>query len=169
MKNNQDNDFNDNKILNIDSVTVSRKPTLDNEITNKNYIDDELDKNTILRFNQTLFNYLKVSVGDDTYILTKYDKIQILDTNIIKSPNCDEYLLQSWNIKRNDENINEEIQKFIRSTTTNSPTSDSGATSLPPIGKSFMYKETSSNTLGNKVFVSLERTNIIQITNIPFY
>ena len=37
---------------------------------NKKYIDDELDKNTIVRFNQTLQNYLKVSVGNDMYSLT---------------------------------------------------------------------------------------------------
>ena len=30
----------------------------------KKYVDDELDKNTIVRFNQTLQNYLKVSVGN---------------------------------------------------------------------------------------------------------
>ena len=29
----------------------------------------KLDKNTVLRFNQTLQNYLKVSVGNDTYNL----------------------------------------------------------------------------------------------------
>ena len=32
-----------------------------------------------------------------------------------------------------------------------------------------MYIETSSNIYGNKVFVSSERTHIIQITNVTFY
>ena len=59
---------------------------------------------------------------------------------------------------------------FLKSTVTNSPTSHSGATSLPPIGSAFMYIETSSNNHGHeKVFVSWERTDIIQITNITFY
>ena len=71
VKNNQDNDLNDNKVTNLDSVTVNREPSLDNELSNKKYVDDQLDKNTILRFNQTLENYLKVSVGNDTYNLTK--------------------------------------------------------------------------------------------------
>ena len=62
VKNNQDNDFNGNKLLNLDSVVVNRNPTLDNEQSNKKYIDNELDKNTIVRFNQTLSNYLKVTV-----------------------------------------------------------------------------------------------------------
>ena len=58
----------------------------------------------------------------------------------------------------------------MRSTITSSPTSQSGATSLPPIGNSFVYIETSSNNHGNgKVFVSQERTDNIQITNITFY
>ena len=43
-------------------------------MANKNYIENELDKNTILRFIQTLQNYLEVSVGNDTYNLTKYNK-----------------------------------------------------------------------------------------------
>ena len=51
-----------------------------------------------------------------------------------------------------------------------SPTGESGASSLPPIGNAFMYIETSSNNSGSDdVFVSWERTDIIQITNITFY
>ena len=95
VKINQDNDLNDKKLTNLDSVSVNRKPNLDNELANKKYIDDELDKNTVLRFNQTLENYLKVSVGNHTYNLTKYDRIQINDTRIIKYPNTGGYLLQN--------------------------------------------------------------------------
>ena len=69
----------------------------------------------------------------------------------------------------NDKNNNGKKQNFIRSTKTISPTGDSGATSLPPIGDAFMYKETSSNNHGENVSVSWERTVIIQITNITFY
>ena len=169
VKNNQDDDFNVNKITNIDSVTVNRNPSSDYELSNKKYIDDELDKNTIVRFNQTLSNYLKVSVGNDTYNLTKFDKIQLIDTTVIKYPNNGGYLLQNWNLRCNDKNNNGKIPNFIKSTKTNSPTGDSGATSLPPIGDSFMYIETSSNNKGNNVFVSSERIDIIQITNISFY
>ena len=38
----------------------------------------------MLRFNQTLQNYLKVSVGNDIHNVTKYDKIQITGTTKIK-------------------------------------------------------------------------------------
>ena len=65
VKNNQENDFNDNKLTILDSITVNRNPNSDNELANKNYIDDELDKNTGTRFNQTLQNYLKVSAGNE--------------------------------------------------------------------------------------------------------
>ena len=153
VKNNQDNDLNDNKLINIDSITVNRKPSSDNELANKKYIDDELDKNTVLRFNQTLQNYLKVSVGNDTYNLTKYDKIQITDTTEIKYPNIGSDLLQKWNIKCNNKNNISKVGDFIKSTKTNSPTGHSGATSFPPIGTAFMYIETSSNNHGNNVFV----------------
>ena len=96
VKNNQDKVFNDSKLINVDSITVKREPSLDNELANKNYIDDELDKNTILRFSQTLQNYLKVSVGNDTYNLTIYDKIQSIDLTEFKFLNSGGYLLQNW-------------------------------------------------------------------------
>ena len=122
----------------------------------------------MLRFNQTLQNYLKVSVGNDTYNLTKYDKIQITDTTEMRYPNIGSDLFQKWNIKCNNRNNQSRINDFIKSTKTNSPTGYSGAESLPPIGKSFMYIETSSNNHGNNVFVSWERTDIIQVSNITF-
>ena len=49
----------------------------------------------MVRFNQTLQNYLKVSVGNNTYNLTKYDRIQIIDTTTIKSSTTGGYLLQN--------------------------------------------------------------------------
>ena len=81
----------------------------------------------------------------------------------MKAGNTGGYLLPYWKIICNDKNNNCKIQNFLKST--NSPTSDSGATSLPPIGSAFMYMETSSSNHGhNMVFVSWERTDIIQIT-----
>ena len=92
------------------------------------------------------------------------------DTTIIKYPNTGSDLLQNWNIKCNDKNNNGKIQNFIRSTKTNSPTENSGPTSIPPIGSAFMYLETTSNNHGsNNMFVSWERTDIIQISNKTFY
>ena len=169
VQNNHDNDFNDNKLTNIDSVTVNRNPSSDNEVANKTCIEDELDKNTIVRFNQTLQYFLKVFVGNNSYNLTKYDKIQFIDTTIIKYPNAAAYLYQNWVIKCNGKNNNRKIQNFVRSTKTNSPTSDSGATSLPPIGNALMFFETSSINHGQNVFRSFERTDIIQISNKTFY
>ena len=66
VENSQNNDFTDNKIKNIDSITVIKNRTSDNELANKKNIVDELDTNTIVIFNQTLQNYLIVSVGNET-------------------------------------------------------------------------------------------------------
>ena len=71
-------------MINLDSITVKRNPSLGNELSNKKYIDYELDKNTFLRFNQTLSNYLKVSVGNDTHNLTEYNKIHLIDVTEIR-------------------------------------------------------------------------------------
>ena len=169
VKNNQDKSLNDNKLINLGSITVNRNPTSDNELSTKKYIDEELDKITIVRFNQTLQNYLRVSVRYDTYNFTKSDKKQITDTTIVKSPTTAGYLLQKWVIKCNDKNNNGKIRNFFKPTKTNSPTGSSGATSLPPTGDKFICIETSSNIIGDNVFCSFERTDIIQISNITFY
>ena len=110
-----------------------------------------------------------MSVGNDTYNLTKYDRIQITDTTNNKYPNTGGYLLQNWVIKCNDKNNNGKMQNFIKSTKTNSPIVCSGAISLPPICNSFMYIETSTNNHGNNVFLSWERTDIIQTSDITLY
>ena len=168
VKNNQDNDLNDNKLSNIDSITVNRNPSSDNELANKKYVANELDKNTIVRIIQTLQNYLKVSVGNEIYNLNKFNEIQITDTNQIRSGISGSTVLQGWKIICNDKNNNGKVSNFVKSTKSNSPTVESGATSIPPIGKAFMYIETSGNNFGNGVFVSFERTDIIQITQISF-
>ena len=170
VKNNQDNDFNDNRLTNINTITIKNNPTDDNHVSNKNYFDDELDKNTIVRFSRTLQNYIQVSVGNDIYNLTKNDKIHLKDITTMKAENTGGSLLPYWKIICNDKNKNGKIQNFIKSTKTNSPTGDSGATTLPPIGSAFMYIETSSSNHGhNRVFVSWERIDFLQITNITFY
>ena len=186
VRNNRDNDFDNYNLTNINSITLNKQAENDNEVITKAYVDQFHQDNersrrdlgidfynessTILRFNQTLQNYLKVSVGNDKYNLTKYDKIQITDTTEIKYPNIGSDLLQKWYIKCNNKNDVSKVGDFIKSTKTNPPTPDTGANSLPPIGNTFMYIETSSNNYGHeRVFVSFERTDIIQITNISFY
>ena len=170
VKNNQDNNLKDKKITNLDSITVNRNPISDNETVNKKYVDNEIDINTVLTFNQTPQNYLKLSVGNDTYILTKYDKIQLIDVTEIKYPNIAITLLPKWKIVTLNKINGAKLGNFLKSTLTNSPMSHTGATGLPPTGISFMYIETSSNNHGHdRVFVSWERTDIIQITNITFY
>ena len=168
IKNNQDNDFNDNELTNLDSITVNRNPSLYNELANKKYVDDSLGGDKILSFNQTLENYLKVSIDNDIYNLNKYDKIQLTDSTMIKAPNNGGYFLLNGVIKNNDEKNNGKLSNFIKTIKTNSPTGGSGATSLLPIGDSFMKIETSSSFNGDNVFCSFEQTDIIQISNITF-
>ena len=156
----QDIDLKDKKLTILDSITVNRNPT-SNEVSIKKHTEDELDKNTNVRFIQTLQNYLRVSVGNDTYNVTKYNKIQLIDTKITNFVIVSGYLLQNWVMKCNDINKNGKKQNFIKSTKTKSHSSQSGADSLPPISNSFLYIETSSGNHGPNVFVSWERTHSI--------
>ena len=63
----------------------------------------------------------------------------------------------------------EKFKIFSKSTKTTSPTGDSGATTIPPIGTAFMYIETTGGNKGSGVFASFERKDVIQISNITFY
>ena len=79
-------------------------------------------------------------------------------------------VLTYWKCICNNKNNYGKVTNFIKTTKTKLPTGNSGAVSLPPVGHSFMYIETSGDNHGhNRVFVSWERTDIIQITNITLY
>ena len=93
----------------------------------------------------------------------------MVDNTEIKYPNKSYALLPTWRIKNNNKVHGSEVSNFLKSTKTNSPTPDSGAMSLSPLGNAFMHIETSSNNNGENVFVSFERTDIIQTSNKTFY
>ena len=96
VKSNPDANFNDNILLILDCVTVNRNQSSDNELANKKFDDESLSGGVVLKFNQSIDNHLKVYVGNDTYILTKHDKLQITDTKTYKFPNQGPYLLRNW-------------------------------------------------------------------------
>ena len=65
VKNNNDNNFNNNKLTTSDIITIIRDTGTDYEKANKKYVVDPIGEGNVLRFNQTLEKYLKVSVGND--------------------------------------------------------------------------------------------------------
>ena len=117
------------KLTNLDSIKLIRDPTSHKELANEKIIDGELDKNTFLRLNQTLENYLKVSVGNDTSNLSKYDEIPFTDTTFIRNSKTGGYVLPLWKTYCNDRNGGGKIPNFIRATKSSSSTIHSGATS----------------------------------------
>ena len=173
VKNNQHHDFNDNKLTNINSITINNNSTDDNHVTNKKYIDEELDKNTIVRLNDDSNDrYLQVHNNNTAYNLQIDNKTQIIDITKLIFPNSGTDLLQNWKIICNNRLGEGLPSDFVKPTKTISPTGSSGAMSLPPIGTCFMYIETSANnhnSTNDNVFVSFERTDIIHISNITFY
>ena len=100
---------------------VNRTPTSENEVSNIKYVDDSVGEGTLLRFNQTLTNILKVSVGNDTYNLTKFAKIQYTDTTEVKFLNRGSDLLQKCNIKGFNKNNDSKVGNLLKSTITNHP------------------------------------------------
>ena len=170
MINIPDNDFTDNKLTNIDSFAVDGNPISVNELTNKKYVADSLGGGKNLRSSLSLENYVKISVAEGVHNLTQYDLIQCTDITKIKTVNSGQDLIHKWFSRFNDKIINGKIQNFSKSTKTSSPTSHSGAISLPPNGDSCMFFETSSSiSRSDNSFCNWERTDIIQITNITFY
>ena len=76
----------------------------------------------------------------------------------MRSPNSGQSLLQKWILKCVNKKYNAKIKTFLKSTTSTSPTAESGASSLPSIGWSFMYVESSGNKYGaNHISVSCEK------------
>ena len=111
--NDQDNVFETIKLTKLDSISVTTDPSSDNELANRKYVDDSLRKGTFLRFNRSLQNYLKVSVGHTMHILKKNLEQNFIDTTKNKVHNQGGYLLEQRNIGCNDKNINGKIQNFI--------------------------------------------------------
>ena len=169
VKNNQSNNLNNNEITNVKNIKTNDEAVNEKDATNKIYFDSVVDESSIVRYNSSFDIYLQVRVGNTAYKLQIYTKTQIIDTIVIKHSNTGGYLLQKWKIECNDKNNSGKIQNFIQSSISNSPTGDSGAESIPPIGDSFMYVETSGNNNGEGVFCSWERTDLIHISNITFY
>ena len=69
LYNDQDKDSDNNKLTTFDSLTVSRNPTIDKELSKKNFVDDSIGEASILKFNQTLQTYLRLSADDIVYIV----------------------------------------------------------------------------------------------------
>ena len=134
-------------------MTVNRDPSSDSQLSTKKYVDDQLDINTKVRFNETLENYLKVSLGNDTYKLTKDNKIQLTDNTINKTGINGLGVLPNWNIICNDENGNAYLEFNItirKNDDTNFHYDD--PIRLVNIGLAFCFKEGSlSTTLGSDI------------------
>ena len=65
--------------------------------------------------------------------------MQLTDTTLKKAGNTGRYLLPGCRIFCKDKNNNGKLQNFKKSTKMNSHSSESGATSSPPIGDKFFY------------------------------
>ena len=92
----QDDKVDNNKARNLNSGTINRNPTIDDELSNRNDFDDELDKNTTLSFNQTLENSLTASFRNNVSNFKKYNRKRILGTTIKGYPNSGGYWSQQW-------------------------------------------------------------------------
>ena len=62
VKNNQTNSFNNN-LTNLDRITINGEASSNNEVSNKKDVDDSIREGTVVRVNQILHKFLKVSLG----------------------------------------------------------------------------------------------------------
>ena len=91
--NDQDNEFINEKLEVLNIVTFNRNQTSDDEPSDIKHVDDSIGERSILKFNQTLQKYLKVSVGNTFYSITKYIEQNFTGTTIKKYPNQKKFLL----------------------------------------------------------------------------
>ena len=126
---------------------MNRDFNSDNKLTNKRYVDDSIGDGSILRYKQTVKNYLKVSVENTVYNLGKYGRIQITEVTVIKFPNWSSEFSQNWKIVWL-ETIMARLQNSYHHQKV-FPTGQSEATSLTPIGTAFIFIETSGALFGH--------------------
>ena len=124
------------------------------------HVDESVGGIILLRFNQAYENYFEVSIGKDSYSLTN-NKLSITDITEIFHPNIGSDLLQQRVVKCIDWNRSGKTQYFVNSTLTNCPTPNRGASSLPPIGDSFMYRKYSTLSNGQDAYLWVRRERII--------
>ena len=83
VKKNQDDNFNHFKLSNLDSILVNRNPSSDEELANKNYVDDS-SSGKVLSFNQTPDTISKYLSEKIHFILLKMMKYK---SEIQQKPN----------------------------------------------------------------------------------
>ena len=110
--NDQDKEFDNNRLPNLDSNTVNRNPQLNQKLANKEYVDVELNKNSMLKLNQTKQIYLEISVANDERKLRKNDRKEITDTAITETGNSGALILPLWKIECKDKIMLEKHQIF---------------------------------------------------------
>ena len=166
--NGQDNEFDNFRLTILDSFTFERNSNTDNEVSNKKYVADELNKTTFLRFNQSLQIYSKVIVGNIVLGAIIYNVLRTKDATIIKTGNAGSFLLPFWRKECNDRIDSGNSSDLFEASKPNSPTRDTEASSLPPKGDSFMSIETRVKNYFQNLFVSFERNDITQISSFSF-
>ena len=88
----QDNDFNENRLITIKTITINNSSTSDNERRNKKYVDGNFG-------NGPPEKKSKVTVSDSVYHLEINNKEQNIETTFIKIQNTGGYLLQHRTVK----------------------------------------------------------------------
>ena len=105
-----------------------------------------------------------------TFKIYKIIAIQhIIDTTIINFDNSVLNSMPQGLIKCNDRIINDKDSNFGNLSKSKTSTTDTRATTLPPIENAFMCIETSSNNNAGEKFVSFEGIDIFQINTITSY
>ena len=107
-----------------------------------------MNKTCFFRADQTLQNYLKISVGKDDCNHTKYETEQIEDTTFFRTSNAGALFLPRWKLECNGKKIGGRASKLMKATKTISPTVKTRATHIPQRGDSFIYVDTSGHNCG---------------------
>ena len=67
----QGNEVDNKELTKLDSIRISRNALLDEEVSNKKYLEGESDKKNSLRFNQKLQTNLEASLRNIVHNLSK--------------------------------------------------------------------------------------------------
>ena len=81
VRNNINNDFNNNRLINISSLQITNNPLLDYEVTNKAYVDTSIDETSILRNNKPI-NVSSIQITDNPTSLQDATNKNYVDTTV---------------------------------------------------------------------------------------
>ena len=100
VRNDQNNDFKNNTIINVNKIQINNEEFDDKDVVNKKYINDL----NLIKYIDKNDDYIKVNILDNNYYLRVFKEDWLLDHTSYIIPNTGDDLLPIWELDSLDSN-----------------------------------------------------------------